>query len=403
MDLPLCSPLRLFGIVALSAMCLPASSGLVTAEEAAQPAEKPEPAFKYDPEFPDSMVVATVNSEPITAGEVLAPYKHYLETEVKGTLTGTKGADERANALLPPGYEIELNMEVYPLPARYFEIRREWVKRFLADVVDRKLRVQGLTSDLTKEQRQALDVYLDEHWDLFTVELRRNRGISTIEELAGKMKKEKTDLATVKHHWREGSMAHQFKLLKVESRYEPTSQDLQDYYERHEANWFVPTRVRWQQIVVRRQNREGPTLSRKRAQQLLEKLRGGADFSTLARAQSEGATKSRGGIWDWTETDSLACQELGEFLAAGKVGSISEVISYKDEFHIARILEREDARRKSFEEVEAEIRDILKMADRDTQARKAVRERADKSVIKTVFGNDWKFEVPTPEDSSKAG
>jgi peptidyl-prolyl cis-trans isomerase SurA len=366
--------LRLFRITALSAMCLLASSGLVAAEEVAQPAEKAEPVLKYDPEFPDSMVVATVNSVPITVGEVLEPVRKHLEENLLQQKIPT---EKRA------------------------EIRAEWVEHFLPELIDRKLRVQGLTSHLTAEQQQALDKYLDKTWEEYTVELRKENRVSTMRELEEEMEREGTSLEKVKRVWREASMAHQFVLLKVDSSYAPTSKELHDYYEEHAAEWSSPTRVKWQQILVKRQRGERYAVAKRRAHELIEKLQDGADFAELARAHSEGPTKAQGGNWVWTESDGLVCVELREFLSAGKVGSTSDVISYKDEVHIARILERQDARRKRFEEVEPEIRDILKKADREAQARKALRELADKAVIKTVFGDEWKFEVLLLEDSPK--
>jgi parvulin-like peptidyl-prolyl isomerase len=114
----------------------------------------------------------------------------------------------------------------------------------------------------------------------------------------------------------------------------------------------------------------------------------GADFAALARAHSDGHTKEQGGNWDWTECESLACEELGSFLSTGKIGSTSEVIAHEDEYHIAKIHDRDEAPTRSFAEVEPELREGLKQAGRQLRFRRAMRKFIDQSEVQTVFGNN---------------
>ncbi|HVW02882.1 MAG TPA: hypothetical protein VHB77_21160, partial [Planctomycetaceae bacterium] len=137
-------------------MCLIASSGLVSAQEAAGPIE-PEPVLKYDPEFPDSMVVATVNSEPITVREVLEPFRSYLEEKFLA-------------------YEIP--------PEKRGEIREAWVKFALADVIERKLQVQSYLAELNEKERKVLEEHVERGWLDFAAGLQKKRGLSTMQELA---------------------------------------------------------------------------------------------------------------------------------------------------------------------------------------------------------------------------
>ena len=99
---------------------------MAPAEEAADSAETYERALKYDLEFPDSMVVATVNSEPISVREVLEPVRPVLEARFLA-------------------FEIP--------PEDRGEIREAWVKFFLADAIERKLRVQSLLGELKEKDR----------------------------------------------------------------------------------------------------------------------------------------------------------------------------------------------------------------------------------------------------------
>ena len=332
--------------------------------------------FPLDPEFPDAMLVATVNSMPITVGDVLEPVKKRLEEQ----------------------------MEALRVPAeKRGEIRQSWVKQMLPAVIDRKLRISGLTMGLNDKQRKGLNDYLDKTWGEYSEQLRKERGVSTMQELAEDMKKEGTDLQRVKQHWRDGSMAHQFVLLKVQSTYEPDRKDLLDYYYEHKDEYAFTSRVKWKQIVVRKQKGEAREDAEARAGRLLEQLNAGGEFSELASKHSDGPTREKGGYWDWTESGSLACQDVEEFLFTAPIGSTSELISYKDEFHIVQILDRVEAGHRSFEQeqVQSEIRDALKRGDKERLARKAVEEMMKTAVIETVFGDDWKFRHPELEATRK--
>ena len=269
----------------------------------------------------------------------------------------------------------------------------------LPQVVDRKLRVSGLTMNLSDKQRKGLNEYLDKSWGEYTVQLRKERGVSTMQELADDMQKEGTDLQRVKQHWRDGSMAHQFVLMKVHSTYEPDRKNLIDYYREHKDEFAYTSRVKWKQIVVRRQKGETREAAEARALGLIEQLNAGADFSEVASKHSDGPTKEKGGYWDWTESGSLACKDEEEFLFSAPVGATSELIPHKDEFHIVQILDRVEAGHRSFEQeqVQSEIRETLKRADKERLARKAVEEMMKTAVIETVFGDDWKFQHPDLE------
>ena len=332
--------------------------------------------FPLDPEYPESMLVATVNSLPITVGDVLEPYKNFIETKVYPNIP----------------------------PEQHGEVRKNWVLRFLPDVIDRKLRVSGLLSGLNDKQLKALNEYLEKSWVDYKTDLCAKMNISSV-ELEDRMKQDGADLERVKQNWREGSIAHQFVLLKVKgkSTYEPTRQDLIDYYDEHQDEFAFTGRVKWQQIVVRRQKGETREEAEARALELMEQLNSGAAFSEVASKHSEGATRAKGGYWDWTESGSLACKDEEDFLFSADIGTTSDLIAYRDEFHIAQVLDRVEAGHRSFEQVQTqnEIRAALKAADEERLKRAAVEEFMKTDVIETVFGDEWKFKHPQLEAARK--
>ena len=93
-----------------------------------------------------------------------------------------------------------------------------------------------------------------------------------------------------------------------------------------------------------------------KATQTLEALRKGADFSVLAREQSEdpGSKFSGGELPGWSEKGKL----VPPFEAAAyalKPGELSELVRTRYGYHIIKLLEKREARQQSFEEVKEPI------------------------------------------------
>ena len=80
----------------------------------------------------------------------------------------------------------------------------------------------------------------------------------------------------------------------------------------------------------------------------------------MAKVKSDGVTAKSGGQYDWTNKGSLKTQIIDDTLFAIPVGAMSQILESDSGFHIVRVLERKDAGRKPFTDVQVEIRDKLK-------------------------------------------
>ena len=80
----------------------------------------------------------------------------------------------------------------------------------------------------------------------------------------------------------------------------------------------------------------------------------------MAKAKSDGLTSKDGGAYDWTTKVALSCTAIDEALFTLQVGEMSPIIDGGPAYHIIRVLERRDAGRKPFTDVQVEIRDDLR-------------------------------------------
>jgi parvulin-like peptidyl-prolyl isomerase len=86
----------------------------------------------------------------------------------------------------------------------------------------------------------------------------------------------------------------------------------------------------------------------------------GAAFPEVAKAKSDGFTAQQGGAHDWTTQGALKSAVIDQALFSLEVGQMSPILDGEEGFHIVRVLERKEAGRRPFTEVQHEIRERLK-------------------------------------------
>lgn len=134
--------------------------------------------------------------------------------------------------------------------------------------------------------------------------------------------------------------------------------DVQRYYQSNQSQFRVEERVEVSHILVRADatNKEE---KRKKADGVLTRLKGGADFAALARENSDDpGSASKGGNLGYI----VRGQTVPEFEKAAfslEPGKLSELVETTFGFHILKVGKHEQARLRPLEEVSPEIRGIL--------------------------------------------
>jgi len=152
----------------------------------------------------------------------------------------------------------------------------------------------------------------------------------------------------------------QFALLNLAKLREHTqvSDDaLRAYYNSHLDQYKVENRVHVEHILFKTVGKTDAEIAeiRKNAEDVLNKAKHGGNFEDLAKKFSEDdATKPKGGDLGWI----VEGQTVPEFQQAAfsiPKGTVSDLVKTQYGFHIIKVLDRETAYTKSFEEVRASI------------------------------------------------
>jgi len=164
---------------------------------------------------------------------------------------------------------------------------------------------------------------------------------------------------------------------KIQAQIAVSRDDLLAYYNQRRDEFRVPDRVNVRHILIKtspgsdgKPDPKNVEEARKKAQDLLKQLKGGAKFDELAKQYSEdpGSAKN-GGSLGWI----IRGQTVPEFEKAAfslPKGATSDLVQSSYGFHIIRVDDKEEAHIKTFEEVKDQIESRIRQqsATRATDA-----------------------------------
>jgi hypothetical protein len=266
------------------------------------------------------------------------------------------------------------NLRKYPeLRARGFDsaeqiqVRRQidmLARETLTSLIDRSLLVQEAKRHI--KDKKMLDRAMEEAdkiWrDEEVLPLERQYTVDSEQKLKEKLADEGRSLDAMRQSFERFFLAESYLHDKLRDRIKVELPDLLRYYSEHAQGheFDRPAQITWRELVVEVENHKSRAAARKKADDLLAKLRRGEDLAKLARAESDGPASSRkqGGLMQ-TSPGSCAVEPINLALDSLPIGQVSGVLEGPASFHIVKVERRRPAGPASFEEVQDKIRPIL--------------------------------------------
>jgi len=128
-----------------------------------------------------------------------------------------------------------------------------------------------------------------------------------------------------------------------------TPEEVRKYYDDHLDLYNSPTRVRALQIMLE---------TREQAQTILDEIKGGGDFSELAKTYSISPDSEKGGDLGFFSEAEMPPSFSVVFTM--KPGDLSDVVESEYGFHLFKIVDRREAKMLSLDEARPEIEEKLK-------------------------------------------
>ena len=163
--------------------------------------------------------------------------------------------------------------------------------------------------------------------------------------------------------------------------------DIQRYYNDNIQQYQTPERVRASHILLNTGGKDEAAV-RKQAEELLAKIKGGADFAALAKQYSEDqGTKDKGGDLDFFPRGQMV-PEFEKVAFELQPGQVSDLVKTQYGFHIIKVVEKQAGTTQTLDQVRAQIQQTLAAQIADRQITDRARDLAER--------------LKTPADMNKA-
>jgi peptidyl-prolyl cis-trans isomerase SurA len=233
----------------------------------------------------------------------------------------------------------------------------------LRDLIDQQLLLsKGKDLDITGETElvRRLD------------DIRKQNHLDTMEDLEKAAASQGVSYEDFKQNIRNGIITQQVIRDEVGRHIQMTQTELQKYYQQHLSDFTQPESVRLSEILVPVQTGgdEAANLAaaKAKADDLDAKLKGGASFADLAKANSAGSTAAQGGDLGLYTRGKLA-KQLEDATFALQAGQSTEPIRTRQGYVILKVTEHTPGGTQPLESVRPQVEEAAFMAQMQPRLR----------------------------------
>ena len=236
------------------------------------------------------------------------------------------------------------------------QIRRMALER----MIDQKI--------FAKEVKKAGLVVQDQELDHYINRIKQSNKLSD-EDFVASLSRQGMTLKEYREDLRRDILKQRLINQEVKKNVVISDAEVEQYYKAHYDQFQNMDEVNMMAIFLRVDPQAGLTAEnavRQQAENILQKIKGGGDFSKLAQQYSQGPGAERGGRLGPVKADDLLPsmrQALGEL----KPGQMSEVLQIPQGFVIMKLIGRKGNKELALEQVKEQIRS--KLAQQKTEKR----------------------------------
>jgi parvulin-like peptidyl-prolyl isomerase len=273
------------------------------------------------------------------------------------------------------------------LTARSEADRAEIINAKLNEIIDREVVLQDLYARLKGREKflkQLEDAARKEFEDQWLRKMMEGNKFTDEEAFKKFLREHNMPLELIRRQWERNFMALEYLRHRMEPHLAQIGHaQIVDYYDRHPEEFRVEESVNWQDLFVAAARHPSRESARQFALALAERARKGEDFVRLAREYDDGVSGRRENAeGEGHKRGEIRPAEAEAVLFGLKDGQVGPLIELETGFHIVRLVKRQHAGRKPFdEEVQKQIRDKLRGQVFQRETKKLVDDLKRKAVI----------------------
>ena len=205
---------------------------------------------------------------------------------------------------------------------------------------------------LQKAEEMGVGVEIEQDVDRYIQNLMDQNGIPNLQVLDQALQQRGTSLQEFRKSIRERMIVETVRQQLVYGRITLLTPEIEAYYQEHQEDFTETPQVTLSEIAIYEDKAQGE--ARTKAQEALDRLRGGDSFEELAKEHSEGATASRGGDIGTFKQGVLAAS-LESVVFDLEVGQNTGLIENEWGIQIIKVTAKETATVKPLADVKNEI------------------------------------------------
>jgi parvulin-like peptidyl-prolyl isomerase len=213
--------------------------------------------------------------------------------------------------------------------------------------------------------------------------IKKQIGIKSDEDFTTFLRIQGLTVQVLRRQYEREAMARQYVtgMLKEKGR-RASLADVRDYYDKHPKEFATKDSVKWQHVFVSA-NKHGPAAAQ-RAEAIRQAAANGQDLGALSKQYDDGLAGAQNGLGVGERGGEIA-QDLEATVLGLKPGELSAVIQTPTGYHIVKVLEREYAGVRPFDQtVQNAIRDKLDGQFYEADRAKMVEDLWRKGVVQVV-------------------
>jgi peptidyl-prolyl cis-trans isomerase D len=295
------------------------------------------------------------------------------DEEVRTRIATMSGLQENGQFIGEERYRQMLLMQNPPLTPRDFEeqVRRGVTLQKLQAALTNWITLtdQELEDEFKRRNEKVKLAVVSFHADKFREGLE-----ATDAELSAYYEAHKNDLKIPEKRKVKYALVD---MQAIRDRTQISAEDIQRKYEDDQTQYSTPEQVRASHILLKTEGKDDAAV-KKQAEDLLAKVKAGADFAPLATKFSEDdVSKAKGGDLDFFPQGQMV-PEFDKAAFSMKPGEISDLVKTQYGYHIIKVTDKKTATTKPLEEVRAQIEDQLKWERAQAEAQRIADEIAGK-------------------------
>lgn len=195
-------------------------------------------------------------------------------------------------------------------------------------------------------------------------DMRKQYHLASLEDLQKAAEAQGVSFEDLKEQIRENVIRSEVISQEVGSHIQVAPSEIRSYYDSHQQEFEKPEEERLSEILIPTPNPDDATQvadAKKKADDIEARLKGGADFATVAKADSGGPTAAQGGDLGSFKRDDLHSKELEDATFSLPAGQFTQPIQTRQGWLILKVTEHQKGGVQPLDDVQNQIQETIGM------------------------------------------